>query len=337
MPNYKSHTNGSGKARSSLIAFGFFVFSVIALYLPDPSQDEVASVLRGSVLRPFILAQEGLVRRSIHAEDTEVLQQRLDSLEAVIANSSTLSEENGRLRRLLNLSNRNPAQYVAASVIRSGTPGSESMFMLDVGTRLGVTRDSPVIMGRGLLGVVREAHATRATAMDWTHPQFRVGAMTVDGSIYGMVQAAPGRFREADRLLLNGVPFHQAVGAGGGPGHEWFGGRLSPRDPDRRGDRGIGAHRRVGKDHTGCGRSCRLGKPHTSTCWCRRRVSSGIRTRGWKAAPWSQAPRRCPRSLPRAHPTRKLEHVGETPSAHLGRRGLPDPPAFRSPPELGSR
>lgn len=214
MPNYKSHTNGSGKARSSLIAFGFFVFSVIALYLPDPSQDEVASVLRGSVLRPFILAQEGLVRRSIHAEDTEVLQQRLDSLEAVIANSSTLSEENGRLRRLLNLSNRNPAQYVAASVIRSGTPGSESMFMLDVGTRLGVTRDSPVIMGRGLLGVVREAHATRATAMDWTHPQFRVGAMTVDGSIYGMVQAAPGRFREADRLLLNGVPFHQALAPG---------------------------------------------------------------------------------------------------------------------------
>ena len=214
MPIYKSDTNGSARARSSLIAFGFFVLSVIALYLPDPSQDEVASLLRVSLLRPFILAQEGLVRRSIHAEDTEVLQARLDSLEAVIANSNTLAEENGRLRRLLTLSNRNPAQYVAASVIRSGTPGSESMFMLDVGTRSGVTRDSPVIMGRGLLGVVREAHATRATAMDWTHPQFRVSAMTMDGSIYGMVQATPGRFREADRLLLNGVPFRQELEPG---------------------------------------------------------------------------------------------------------------------------
>ena len=214
MPIYKSDTNGSARARSSLIAFGFFVLSVIALYLPDPSQDEVASLLRVSLLRPFILAQEGLVRRSIHAEDTEVLQARLDSLEAVIANSNTLAEENGRLRRLLTLSNRNPAQYVAASVIRSGTPGSESMFMLDVGTRSGVTRDSPVIMGRGLLGVVREAHATRATAMDWTHPQFRVSAMTVDGSIYGMVQATPGRFREADRLLLNWVPFRQELEPG---------------------------------------------------------------------------------------------------------------------------
>ena len=190
------------------------MLSMIALYLPDPSQDEVASLLRGSVLRPFILAQEALVRRSIHAEDTEVLQARLDSLEVVIANSSTLSEENTRLRSLLDLPGRSPAQYVAASVIRAGTPGSESMFLLDEGTRSGVTRDSPVIMGRGLLGVVREAQATSATAMDWTHPQFWASAMTEDGSIYGFVEASRGRFREADRLLLDGVPFQEELEPG---------------------------------------------------------------------------------------------------------------------------
>ena len=214
MPIYKRDSSGSGRARGGLIAFGFFVLSVIALYLPDPSQDEVASLLRGSLLRPFIFAQEALVQRSIHAEDTEVLQRRLDSLEAVIANSNTLSEENGRLRRLLTLSNRNPAQYVAASVIRSGTPGSESMFMLDVGTDRGVTSDSPVIMGQGLLGRVLETRATSATAMDWTHPQFAAGAMTEDGSIYGFVEASPGRFREADRLLLDGVPFQEELEPG---------------------------------------------------------------------------------------------------------------------------
>ncbi len=214
MPLYKSDTNGSRKAGSGVIAFGIFVLSVITLFLPDASQDEVASLLRGSLLRPFILTQEGLVKRSIHAAETEDLQRQLDSLEVVIANRNTLSEENTRLRSLLLLSNRNPAQYVAASVIRSGTPGSESMFMLDVGTRLGVTRDSPVILGGRLLGVVREAQANRATAMDWTHPQFRASAMTVDGAVYGMVRAAPGRFREADRLLLDGVPFRQELGPG---------------------------------------------------------------------------------------------------------------------------
>ena len=214
MPNYKSDANVSRRAQRGLVSFGFFVLSVIALYLPDPSQDEVTSLLRGSLLRPFVLAQEGLVRRSIHAEDTEVLQGRLDSLEAVIANTNTLSEENDRLRGLLTLSNRNPAQYVAASVIRSGTPGSESMFMLNKGTRDGVANDSPVIMGRGLLGRVLKAQATRSTAMDWTNPQFSASAMTEDGSIYGLVQASPGRFREADRLLLDGVPFQEELEPG---------------------------------------------------------------------------------------------------------------------------
>jgi rod shape-determining protein MreC len=214
MPNYKSDANAPREVQSGLVSFGFFVLSVIALYLPDPSQDEVASFLRGSLLHPFVLAQEGLVRRSIHAEDTEVLQRQLDSLEAVIANSNTLSEENDRLRALLALSNRNPAQYVAASVIRSGSPGSESMFVLNRGTRDGVTNDSPVIMGRGLLGRVLEAQATRSTAMDWTNPQFAASAMTEDGTIYGLVQVSPGRFREADRLLLDGVPFQEELEPG---------------------------------------------------------------------------------------------------------------------------
>jgi rod shape-determining protein MreC len=214
MPNYESDAKGSRRSRSGLVSSGFFVLSVIALYLPDPSQDEAASLLRGSLLRPFVLAQEGLVRRSIHSEDIEVLQGRIDSLEAVIANTNTLSEENDRLRRLLTLSNRNPARYVAASVIRSGTPGSESMFVLNKGTLDGVTNDSPVIMGRGLLGRVLEAQATRSTAMDWTNPQFAASAMTEDGSIYGLVQASPGRFREADRLLLDGVPFQEELEPG---------------------------------------------------------------------------------------------------------------------------
>jgi len=197
-----------------LIAFGFFVLSVIALYIPEPPQDQVASLLRGSLLRPFVLAQESLVRRSIHAEDTEVLQGRLDSLQAVIVNGNTLSEENRRLRSLLGLSERHPARYVAASVMRPGTPGSESMFMLDVGIREGISKDAPVIMGGGLLGKVREARGTGSTAMDWTHPQFWAAAMTVDGSIYGFVEASRTRLREADRLILNGIPFHQELEPG---------------------------------------------------------------------------------------------------------------------------
>ena len=66
----------------------------------------------------------------------------------------------------------------------------------------------------GIMVIVLPTQANRATAIDWTHPQFRASAMTVDGSIYGLVQATPGRFREADRLLLDGVGFHQELEPG---------------------------------------------------------------------------------------------------------------------------
>jgi rod shape-determining protein MreC len=51
-------------------------------------------------------------------------------------------------------------------------------------------------------------------AMDLTHPQFRAAAMTVDGTSYGIVRATSGGFREADRLLLDGIPFHQELEPG---------------------------------------------------------------------------------------------------------------------------
>jgi hypothetical protein len=51
-------------------------------------------------------------------------------------------------------------------------------------------------------------------AMDWTHPDFRVSVMTLDGEHYGIVEPRAGAFREEDRLLLNGIPFHTPLEEG---------------------------------------------------------------------------------------------------------------------------
>ena len=214
MPTYTTETEGAEPSRSGLVAVGFVVASLVVLYLPATPQQQMAASVRGTVLRPFVMTQEGLARRRVHAADTEVLQKQLDSLASVLADQTTLGEENVRLRRLLDLSRRMSANYVAASVIRPGTPGSESMFLLDAGGVEGVVANAPVIMGRGLLGVVRESQDNNAVGMDWTHPEFRASAMTLDGAVYGIVQATPGLFREADRLLLDGIPFHQQLAPG---------------------------------------------------------------------------------------------------------------------------
>ena len=214
MQTYTNKTDGAEPSRSGLIAVGFVVVSLLVLYLPAAPQQQLASLVRGSILRPFVMTQEGLARHRVHAAETETLQQQLDSLASVLSDQTTLGEENDRLRRLLDLSQRLSASYVAASVIRPGTPGSESMFLLDAGLREGVVANTPVILGRGLLGVVRESRDHNAVGMDWTHPEFRVSGMTLDGAVYGLVQAKQGLFREADRLLLDGIPFHHQLTPG---------------------------------------------------------------------------------------------------------------------------
>ena len=59
----------------------------------------------------------------------------------------------------------------------------------------------------GLVGVIREVRAETSIGMDWNHPDFRVSAMLVDGTMYGIVEPRRGRFREEDRLILNGTAY----------------------------------------------------------------------------------------------------------------------------------
>jgi rod shape-determining protein MreC len=53
-----------------------------------------------------------------------------------------------------------------------------------------------------------------ALAMDWTHPDFRASAMTVNGQSYGIVEPRRGRYREEDLLALTGAPFHSDLQPG---------------------------------------------------------------------------------------------------------------------------
>lgn len=103
---------------------------------------------------------------------------------------------------------------MAASAVRPGTEGSESMFLLDVGTEQGVAVNDPVVVSQGLVGVVREVGPANALAMDWTHPDFRVSVMTEDGEAFGIAGPQLGNFREEDRLLLDGIPFYATVAIG---------------------------------------------------------------------------------------------------------------------------
>lgn len=207
-----------GRGRRDLsVAVVFLVLAGFVLYLPQGTQGQVAEAFRGTVLRPFTLIQETLAQARLRAEGALVLQAKLDSLGSIVAAQATLAEENRNLRALLDIENLVPGTFVHANLIRPRTMGSESLFLLDVGTRDGVGAGDPVLMRNGqigLVGVIRSATPNSAVGLDWSHPDFRATAMTADGQIFGMVEPRPGSFRGGDRLLLSAVPYNERLDSG---------------------------------------------------------------------------------------------------------------------------
>jgi len=211
---YAPERETSGARRQVVIAAGMALMAATTLYLSDDAQQRIAQTLQAGVLKPFIWTQETLAQARFRADQIGFLQSEVDSLTAVLSTQGALLDENRGLRDLLGLAERASPLYVRATVTRPGTPGSESMFLVDVGREDGVEVYAPVVSAHGLAGVIRDVRARDAVGMDWTHPDFRAAAMLEDGSAYGMVENVRGQFREDDRLVLNGTAYHESLANG---------------------------------------------------------------------------------------------------------------------------
>lgn len=202
------------RRREAVIAATFLLLAVILLLLPSAYQEPLRSGLRNTVLRPFIAAQAKIAAdRALRVDISRIRAQR-DSLAALAVAQRSLAEENRQLRAMLGLGERAGAEFVGAQVLRVGTTGTNSTFLIDVGAEDGIGVGSPIIAPEGLLGVVVRADAKTSQAIDWTSSEFKVGAMTADGTAFGIVESMSGRFGETDILLLTGAPFHSDVRPG---------------------------------------------------------------------------------------------------------------------------
>lgn len=202
--------DGSRKARRRDLAIAGAVVLVafILFVLPAAYQRPLRQVIRSSALAPFLSAQATLAWRKATTVDVNDLRAQRDSLAALVAAEATLGEENRRLRAVIGLKARAGSSFVPAEVIHVGVSGAESTFLLSIGSKQGVKVNSPVLAPEGLIGIVVEVQDNGAVAIDWTHPEFRASAMTVDGQAYGIAEARRGKYREEDLLVLTGAPFH---------------------------------------------------------------------------------------------------------------------------------
>lgn len=203
-----------GTRIQAFLAAGFVAAALAAGALDQDRQQGIAGALRDSLLRPFIAAQEQISSTRARAGTLTELSARVDSLSALLLAGATLAEENHTLRELLELRERVGSTFRSATLLRPGTPGSESTFLLDLGRLDGVREGAPVVAPNGLVGVVREVGRATSVGIDWTHPDFRASAMVPSAGAYGIVENRRGAFREEDRLVLTGTAFNEVLANG---------------------------------------------------------------------------------------------------------------------------
>jgi rod shape-determining protein MreC len=173
----------------------------------------LATAARSTVLSPVLRLQRGFSDMRLIRGRVQDLRFERDSLKAQLLALQNVEEENLRLRALVGLTERGKNQFAPANLFPAGRTGQivARSFRLDLGADDGVKPDAPVIAPEGLVGVVRVTSGGQALGDFWTHPEFRVSAMTTDGRVFGIIRP----LGESPLLMqLDGAPYQLELAAG---------------------------------------------------------------------------------------------------------------------------
>jgi rod shape-determining protein MreC len=190
------------------------VLALAARALPNTMRDPMATGMRRTFLAPLVLLQERAEKGRQSLLQADAKQSYLDSLSEGSMKAESLEGENDRLRKLIGLGSRLRWGFIPTEALHGRGVRDETTVILSAGSRAGVTRLSPVIAPEGLVGVVDQVDPTMSHAMLWTHPDFRVSAMSPDGSAFGIAQAHLTGATGGYLLELRGVPFRATLKPG---------------------------------------------------------------------------------------------------------------------------
>jgi rod shape-determining protein MreC len=212
--------------RFDLVLFGACILlSLVSMVLPPNLREPVAGSLRRSLVAPLVRLQEGAERwrgAYISAEREEL---RRDTLALAAARVPTLESENDRLRGLLGLGSKLQWGFIPAQALQGRGRIDDFTITLSAGSRAGIRERSLVVAPEGVVGVVQTVDPTMSLAILFAHPDFRVSAMSADGSAFGIVQphlaksgttAPQSTYLASERWLLElrGVPFRSTLKPG---------------------------------------------------------------------------------------------------------------------------
>ena len=216
---------GRISSRTDVVLFGACVaLSLLAMALPIQVREPVASALRRTLVAPLLKLQEGSERWRAAYLSSQREELKRDTLALAAARVPTLENENDRLRKLLGLGSGLKWGFIPAEALQGRGRAEDFTVTLSAGSNAGVRERSLVVAPEGVVGLVQTVDPTLSLAILFAHPDFRVSAMSADGSAFGIVQphvtssgsSRDQAFLRSERYLLEmrGVPFRATLKPG---------------------------------------------------------------------------------------------------------------------------
>lgn len=216
---------GRISSRTDVVLFAVCVFlSLLAMVLSQRLREPVASALRRTLVAPLLQLQEGSERWRAAYLSSQREELKRDTLALAAARVPTLENENDRLRKLLGLGSALKWGFIPAEALQGRGRAEDFTVTLSAGSNAGVRERSLVVAPEGIVGLVQTVDPTLSLAILFAHPDFRVSAMSADGSAFGIVQPhvtgtssqRDPAFLRSERYLLEmrGVPFRATLKPG---------------------------------------------------------------------------------------------------------------------------
>ena len=185
--------------------------AVLATVLPRDVSAPVAGMFRRTIVAPLVALQARAERSRDAFYAHDAVTARRDSAALRDATANALVSENTRLRELLGLAGRMRWGFVVAEALHASGPAELNTVTLTVGSSAGVAPRSPVVAVEGVVGIVQQVDPTMSMAILWSHPDFRVSAMTVNRTALGIVQPHAGGFGANEFLELRNVALRDTL------------------------------------------------------------------------------------------------------------------------------
>jgi rod shape-determining protein MreC len=213
--------------RFDIVLFGgCILLSLVSMVLPPNLREPVAGALRRSLVAPLVRLQRGAEKWRGAYLTAEREELRRDTLALAAARVPTLEADNDRLRQILGLGSKLQWGFIPAQALQGRGRADDFTITLSAGSRAGIRERSLVVAPEGIVGMVQTVDPSMSLAILFAHPDFRVSAMSADGSAFGIVQPhIPGSgtvnppqtgFQQSERwmLELRGVPFRSTLKPG---------------------------------------------------------------------------------------------------------------------------